>query len=91
VNARLFKNLPVGPPDDLVSSFLRFALTLAASLVLSAILKWTWEKSVGEAAPTNPSRPGVGWRDALVWGLVSGALAGTVKVAARRGSDRLRS
>ncbi len=91
MNAKLLKILPIGPSDDLVSKGTRLAVTLAASLVLSAILKWIWERSTGDTAPTNPTKPGVTWQNALVWGLLSGALAGVVKVAARRGTDHFRA
>lgn len=90
ISPALSKLLP-GEPDDLISTGLRVGVALSASIALHSLLRWTWEKSTGDVAPTNPSKPGVGWREALIWGVLSGALAGMVKVAARRGTDRFRA
>ncbi len=83
--------LPFGEPQDQLSMVLRTATAFAASVLLRKLLKVVWEKSSGRNAPTNPSIPGVGWREAILWGVLTGALAGTVKVVARRGTDRLSS
>ncbi len=87
MNAKLLKMLPIGPPDDMASDVLRIGVTMIVSLAVTSLLKMAWEKSTGDAAPTNPSKPGVTWRDALIWGILSGALSGMIKVAARRGTD----
>ncbi len=88
---RVGEALPFGKPKDQLSEVLRIGTAFTASVLLRKLLQIVWEKSSGRTAPKNPSIPGVGWREAILWGILTGALAGTVKVLARRGTDRLRS
>ncbi len=90
LRTRAIEALPFGEPQDQVSKILRVGTALAASFLLRRLLQVIWEKSSGRIAPTNPSIPGVGWREAILWAALTGALAGLAKVLARRGTDHFR-
>lgn len=64
-----------------------FVAAFAAGALLHFLLKRSWVRLYGQEAPVNPSQPGVGWGEALLWGSVTGAAAGIAKVLARRGTD----
>jgi len=68
-----------------------FVAAFAFGAIVQVLLKRFWRVTFGHEAPLNPSQPGVNWGEALAWGLATGASAGMVKVAARRGADVLRS
>ncbi len=87
---KAMRALPVGTPDDWKNTGIRVAAALLLAAAAREILKASWEKATGEPAPENPSIPSVSWRDAIIWGVLTGALAGLAKVLARRGTDVLR-
>ncbi len=87
---RITELLPFGEPSDHIGTGLRIGAAMGASFLLRKLLQVVWEKSTGRSAPTNPSIPGVGWREAIIWGILTGALAGSIKVLARRTTDQLR-
>ena len=54
-------------------------------------MKRGWRKVEDEEPPMNPVASGVGWRDALLWGMMAGAAAGAGRVIARRGTAYLQN
>ena len=44
-----------------------------------------WKVAVGSEPPAAPEDPGVSWREALAWAVVSGALAGAGRLVVTRG------
>jgi len=63
------------------------ALAFVFGAAMQVVLKKIWRRAFGHEAPLNPTQPGVNWGEALAWGAATGAAAGAVKVAARRGTD----
>lgn len=61
---------------------------LLAAVLGAVIARWAmktgWEAVTGTPPPVNPDDEEVTWRQSLMWGLVSGALVGAVRVASRR-------
>lgn len=82
--AKLLRSLSRANPVGELASLL---VACAAGALMQMLLKKAWHVALGHDAPLNPTQPGVKWGEALAWGLVTGAVAGAVKVAARRGTD----
>lgn len=59
----------------------------AAAIVTRRALMRVWEHQRGEAPPRNPDDPQVNWRDAIVWGALSGMLIGIARVGGRRAAS----
>jgi hypothetical protein len=68
-------------------------LTLsAAGMLIPALAAVAARKIAGRGyhfvtraeAPKNPADPGVGWREAILWTLLSGAIGGLARLAVRR-------
>ncbi len=89
--SRLFRTLRPSALEDWVDDLMHAAVVLGAGTLFTAALRWVWENSTHRKAPTNPSLEGVGWREAIVWSALSGALVGMIKVAVRRGSDKAKA
>lgn len=62
------------------------ASTLAVGMATTHLLGFAWRKATGHEVPDNPGDDDIPWREALLWGAVSGAVVGLGKVAARRGA-----
>ena len=72
----------------LVSSSLQYNLLskgsrAAADFGTRYLLRQGW-RVVGKKPPVNPAEPGILWSEALVYGAVSGMVAGVLGVIARR-------
>ena len=76
-------------PEDIGLS--ESAVTMAAAALGGVLarqaIKAGWQTAFRREPPENPVSRDVDWSDALLWGLASGALAGIVRVAARRGAS----
>lgn len=55
-----------------------------AGVVADKGLKTAWQAATGEDPPSNPDDPDVDWSKALLWGALSGAAIGAVRIAATR-------
>jgi hypothetical protein len=49
-----------------------------------SVLKRAWKFATNKEAPLNPATPGVVWKEALLWGALTGLVVGVLRVAARR-------
>jgi len=74
-----------------VGEILSFVLAFLFGALMQVLLKAVWKRAWEHEAPLNPSQPGVNWTEALVWGLLTGAAAGAVKVSSRRAADILQA
>lgn len=74
-------------PSNPVGELISFAAAFVFGALMQMLLKKFWQAAFGHEAPINPTQPGVRWGEALGWGLATGAAAGLVKVATRRGTD----
>ncbi len=74
-------------PSNPIGEVISFVAAFALGAILNLALKKFWARVYGHDATLNPSQPGVNWREALTWGMVTGAAAGATKVIARRGAD----
>ncbi|WP_182868252.1 DUF4235 domain-containing protein [Stieleria mannarensis] len=61
-----------------------FAAATAATLITREALEAVWRKSVGQPPPKNPASHTVSWKEALLWGALSGAVIGAARIASRR-------
>ncbi len=62
---------------------LAFAVAIAATFVARQTLQASWRLSLDRDPPKNPAAADVDWNDALLWGVVSGAIVGGVRIASR--------
>lgn len=63
-----------------------FVAALGAGYVARELLRHGWQVATKKEPPMNPASHEVAWKDALVWGAISGAVAGMVRIASRRAS-----
>src|SRR6056297_1337611 len=49
---------------------------MGAGAVAQALLKKSWRAVANEEPPKNPAAHDVAWREALLWGALSGAVVG---------------
>ncbi|OYP28885.1 DUF4235 domain-containing protein [Rhodopirellula sp. MGV] len=84
------RNVGVGPTENLLA----YAAAIAATFAARQALQASWRTALDREPPKNPSSPEVDWKDALLWGAVSGAIVGMVRIASRRSAsafcDRMR-
>lgn len=79
------RNAGIGPTE----SMLAFGTALAATLVARNVLQLSWRRALDREPPKNPASSNVAWKEAILWGALSGALVGVTRIAARRGSTSL--
>lgn len=72
--------------DDVMFMALSTGAAIAAGIITRSLLKKGWEAGRHQPTPTNPSKEGVGWKDALAWAAISGLAGGVMRVFARRGA-----
>ncbi|QDV86324.1 DUF4235 domain-containing protein [Stieleria magnilauensis] len=77
------RNTGIGKTENLLA----YAAALGATLVARNALQAGWRTTLNREPPKNPASPEVDWKDALLWGAVSGALVGIVRIASRRASS----
>lgn len=66
---------------------LAFLVAIGATFVARNALQAGWRTALNSDPPKNPASHEVNWRDALLWGAVSGAVVGAVRIASRRASS----
>lgn len=71
-----------------VESMVTLAAAIGATLLTRKLLAGGWRQAVDRDPPKNPASPEVSWREALLWGAVSGAVIGVVRIASRRASSK---
>ena len=70
----------------------KFLMMSAVALAVPAVADWVarkvagrgYEAVAGEPPPRNPAVLGVGWKDAVVWTVVAGAIGGVARMASRK-------
>ncbi len=77
--------------------YLQTALIAGATMIAAFLARKTvekaWEKITKNEAPKNPADPNINWKEAMVWTLITGAVAGATRVLVRfgmkEGTDKL--
>ncbi|QDV45579.1 hypothetical protein Enr13x_54580 [Stieleria neptunia] len=77
------RNVGIGKTENLLA----YAAAIGATLVARNALQAGWRTTLDRDPPKNPASSEVDWKDALLWGAVSGALVGIVRIASRRASS----
>lgn len=75
------------PGVSKIEAGIAFAAATAATFVTRELLEATWRQSTGQAPPKNPTSHAVSWKEALLWGAVSGAVIGATRIASRRAAS----
>ncbi|NND95745.1 MAG: DUF4235 domain-containing protein [Pirellulaceae bacterium] len=65
-------------------STVAFAAAMGATIIAREVLEATWRKTLDRDPPKNPTSSDVPWKEAVIWGVTSGALVGLTRIAARR-------
>ncbi|MBB3143346.1 DUF4235 domain-containing protein [Halomonas organivorans] len=71
-------------------SMVGYTAVLGASLLTRHTAREAYRKTAGTAPPENPGRRDTRWREALAWGVASGALVGVARVVGHRLGDEAR-
>ncbi|MCM2371433.1 DUF4235 domain-containing protein [Aporhodopirellula aestuarii] len=66
---------------------LAFGAAIATTFLVRNALQAGWKTTFNRAPPKNPASLEVDWKDALLWGAVSGAVVGMARIASRRTSS----
>ncbi|MCC9601750.1 DUF4235 domain-containing protein [Stieleria sp. JC731] len=84
------RNVGVSPTENLLA----YGAAIAATFIARNALQASWRTALDREPPKNPASPEVDWKDALLWGAVSGAIVGMTRIATRRSAsafyDRLK-
>lgn len=74
------------PEISLKNQYNAFAKASAIAGAFSSrfLLKKGWKLITKKDPPLNPASPGVLWREALLWGAVTGLSAGVARIVFRR-------
>ncbi|TWU46817.1 DUF4235 domain-containing protein [Rubripirellula reticaptiva] len=80
---------PNGTNDGVapMENMLAFAVAAGTALVARELLKGGWRAALGSEPPRNPASHEVDWRDAMLWGVMSGAIVGAARIASRRATS----
>jgi hypothetical protein len=62
------------------------AASVAAAVSARKLATASWTRFGSTDAPVNPADRDASWRDALMWALFAGSLAGVARVLGRRGA-----
>ena len=77
------KNAGIGHVENLLA----FAVAAGAGLVAREALQGSWRAALDREPPKNPASHQVDWKDALLWGALSGAIVGVARIASRRATS----
>ncbi|QFU00297.1 hypothetical protein FIU83_01395 [Halomonas sp. THAF5a] len=72
---------------NLLLSMVGYGAVLGASLLTRHAAREAYRKTAGAAPPEHPGRRDTRWREALAWGVASGALVGVARVVGQRLGD----
>ncbi|KAA5542792.1 DUF4235 domain-containing protein [Roseiconus nitratireducens] len=76
-------NAGIAPAENALA----FVAAMGATFLARNALQAGWKQTFDEVPPKNPASHEVQWREALLWGAVSGALIGIARIASRRASS----
>lgn len=79
------RNTGIGRTENMVA----LGAAIAATFLARNALQASWKVALNREPPKNPTSSEVDWKDALLWGAVSGACVGMVRIASRRASSSL--
>lgn len=71
-------------------SVVGYTAVIGASLLTRHTAREAYRKTAGSAPPEHPGRRDTRWREALAWGMASGALVGMARVVGQRLGDEAR-
>lgn len=77
------RNSGIGKTENMMA----FGAAIAATILARNALQASWKFALDREPPKNPTSSEVDWRDALLWGAISGACVGMVRIASRRASS----
>jgi hypothetical protein len=77
------RNAGIGKTENMLA----FAAALSATFLARNAVQAGWRTTLNRDPPLNPASSEVDWQDALLWGAVSGAIVGMVRIASRRASS----
>ncbi len=75
--------------SEMTWKFLANGAAVAAAVVARKALTSSWEAATGTEPPKNPADPRTDWREALAWGLLTGAVIGVARMLASREAARV--
>lgn len=62
---------------------------VAAAVAARKVLTTGWQATTGTEPPDNPADPQTPWREALAWGVLTGAVVGVARMLANRQTARV--
>lgn len=68
---------------------LGMAAPVVAAVVARKALTTGWQAATGVEPPENPADPSTDWREAVLWGALTGAVIGLARMLASREAARL--
>ncbi len=71
-------------PKKLFFVILGFLIPMLAARASRRVVGKSYEMLTHEEVPKNPADSSVGWKNALVWAVLSGAIAGVSRMGSRR-------
>lgn len=74
----------------LLWSAVTYTAAVGAGMLTHQAARATYRKRTGDEPPENTARRDTGWREALLWGAMSGALVGAARVVGHRLGDEAR-
>lgn len=72
---------------NMLWSVVGYTAVIGAGLLTRHAAREAYSKTAGAAPPENPGHRDTQWREALLWGVASGALVGAARVVGRRLGD----
>ncbi|MFG0267043.1 MAG: DUF4235 domain-containing protein [Rhodopirellula sp. JB055] len=77
------RNTGIGQTENAIA----FAAALGCTFLVRQGIELGWRTALKRDPPKNPTSHDVAWREALLWGAVSGAIVGAARIASRRASS----
>jgi len=77
------RNEGIEPAENAIA----FAVAIGMTFVARQALQAGWRTALDRDPPKNPASHEVDWKDAILWGAVSGAVVGIARIASRRASS----
>ncbi len=80
----------IGQPNQrnagisVTESSIAFAAAIGATFIARELIEAIWRTTLDRDPPKNPASHEVEWKEAILWGAVSGALVGITRIASRR-------
>jgi hypothetical protein len=67
-------------------ALLAYAAAIGTTFLVRNLLQAGWKTALDRDPPKNPASHEVAWREALIWGAISGAAVGMARIGSRRAS-----